>query len=72
MIKERELTAVIEEETGAIKCGHCGKTLFFFEKNKEKVTKNAKKSQKSIDNENFFGIIYMKCERCKSKNSFKI
>lgn len=72
MIGNVELTAVFEEETGAIKCGHCGKTLCFFEKNKKKVPKNSKNSQKPIDNENFFGIIYLKCERCKGKNTLLI
>lgn len=72
MILNRELTAVFEEETGAIKCGNCGKTLCFFEENKKKTSKKAKISQKSIDNGNYFGIIYMKCERCKLKNSHAI
>lgn len=72
MKANRELTAVFEEETGAIKCGHCGKTLCFFEENKKKTAKKAKISQKSIDNGNFFAIIYMKCERCKTKNTHKI
>lgn len=72
MIEIQELTAVFEEETGAVKCGHCGKTLLFFEKNEKKAPKNSRNSQKSIDNEKIFGIIYTKCERCKKKNSLKI
>lgn len=72
MIESRELTAVFDDETGAIKCGNCGKTLFFFERNNKKVPKNSRNSQKSIDNNIFFGIIYVKCERCKEKNTLKI
>lgn len=72
MIANRELTAVFEVGTGAIKCGNCGKTLCFFEKNEKKTVKKSKISQKSIDNEDYFGIINMKCERCKVKNALKI
>lgn len=72
MIANRTLTAVFDEETGAIKCGNCGKTLCFFAKNKKKTAKKSKISQKSIDNEDYFGIINMKCERCKVKNALKI
>lgn len=72
MIANRELTAVFEVGTGAIKCGNCGKTLCFFEKNEKKTAKKSKISQKSIDNKDYFGIINMKCERCKIKNALKI
>ena len=57
MIETREVIAVFVEDTGAIKCGYCGKTLCFIEK---KGKKNGNKV-----------TIAIKCNRCSSKNEYK-
>jgi ribosomal protein S27E len=65
MVNEKtETKAVFFEETGAVKCGYCGKTLLFL----EKLTK---KTSKTIDKKSYCAIINMKCGRCYRKNTLK-
>ena len=72
MIETREVIAVFVEDTGAAKCGYCGKTLCFIERKQKKIVKNTKNTQKSIDKQNFSAIIDVKCGRCNAKNTIQI
>lgn len=58
-------SALFIEGTGDVKCGNCGKKLFFLEKFSKKVQKSIDKSKKSA-------IIIIKCNRCSVENSLNL
>lgn len=59
MIENKEQTAIFAEDTGEVKCGYCGKTLFIYIRKRPKSAK--------IKDE-----IIIKCTRCKEKNGFEM
>jgi len=65
MTGKTAVQAVLFAETGAVKCGYCGKTLCFLEK-------NPKKYKKPIDKNNYFAIINLKCCRCSNENTLYV
>lgn len=63
MVRENNtIIAVYTEESAAVQCGYCGKTLCICTKKRPKRARSEEKKE---------GII-IKCSRCKSKNLFPI